>query len=167
MIMRRFVFKLEGVLEQRRQAERQRQRELAQTQRRIMMLQHDLEDVAAQEKLGSTPLRGRVDPRTLAMQVRFWQVMHQKLDGLREQLDAARSELASAQAALVESSKQRKVIEKLQEKQQARWLAEQQKRETAANDEVAQRVSRLEDSVGAGGDEKGSAESSQIPFCGP
>src|SRR5690349_10621549 len=104
--MRRFVFKLESVLEYRRQAERQRQRDVAQAQRQIVQLEHDMNEAATAEKSASMQLRGRLDPRTLAIHVRFSQVMQQKLSALRQSLDAARKDLAVAQTALVEASKQ-------------------------------------------------------------
>jgi flagellar protein FliJ len=134
--MRRFIFKLEGVLDQRKQIEQQRQRDLAEAQLQILTIEREVEKVAVSQESASVPLRGRIDPRTLAVQVRFSQVMRQKLSKLRQQLLTAREDLATAQAALIEASKQRKVLEKLQEKQQARWTEEQQRREAAAHDEM-------------------------------
>jgi flagellar protein FliJ len=142
--MKRFVFKLEGVLEQRRHAEQQRQRDLAEVQKQIITIERDLSSVSAAHKSSHVQLRGRVDPRTLAVHVRFSQIMRQKLSHLRAQLTAARRELFAAQAALIETSKQRKVLEKLQEKQHERWLAEQQRHEAAAQDDVLQNMSRGE-----------------------
>src|SRR5215208_357386 len=115
--MPRFVFKLEGVLDQRRHVEQQRQRDLAEAQLQILTIEREVEKAAASQESASVPLRGRIDPRTLAAHVRFSQVMRQKLSKLREQLGAAREDLATAHAALIEASKQRKVLEKLQEKQ--------------------------------------------------
>ena len=140
--MRRFVFRLEAVLEQRRQAERQQQRQVAQIHRQIIQFEHDINDAADAEKSASVPLRGRLDPRTLAIHVRFSQVMRQKISMLREHLELARQELIAAQTALIDASKQRKVLEKLQEKQQATWMAAQEKQESAAQDDLAQRMSR-------------------------
>src|SRR5689334_19117237 len=110
--MRQFVFKLEGVLEQRKQAENRCQRSLAEAHRQVIWIEQQIDDAATAEKSASLPLRGRLDPRTLATQVRFSQVMRQKLSALREQLDAARHDLITAQAALSKSAKQRKVLEK-------------------------------------------------------
>ena len=154
--MRRFVFKLDGLLEQRRRAEEQRQRDLAEVQKQILTIEGEVDRASDAEKSSSLPLRGRVDPRTLATHVRFSQVMRQKLSHLRAQLSAAKEGLLTAQTALVEASKQRKVLEKLQEKQQARWLAEQQRHESAAHDDVSQQMTR-EDSTRSG----------TFPFAGP
>jgi flagellar FliJ protein len=148
--MARFVFKLEGVLDQRRHVEQQRQRDLAEAQLQILAIEREVEKAAASQESASVPLRGRIDPRTLAVQVRFSQVMRQKLSQLRHHLAAARDDLATAQAALIEASKQRKVLEKLHEKQQARWAEEQQRREAAAHDEMNQHAAR-EDSSETGG----------------
>jgi len=138
--MQPFVFKLGPVLEQRKHAEFQCQRELAETHQQIIQLELALQEAMSAEKRASVPLRGRVDPRTLATQVRFAQVMSQKLAKLRSDLDALRRDLAVAHAALVEAAKGRKVLEKLEEKQRERWIAEQQKREFAAQDDLNQRI---------------------------
>jgi flagellar FliJ protein len=140
--MRRFVFKLESVLEQRRHAERQRQRDVAQFQRQILQIDAQIKEVALAEQSSSVRLRGRLDPRTLAIHVRFSQVMRQKLSTLRSQLDGAKNDLNAAQAALVEASKQRKVLEKLEERRRASWITEQAKHETEAMDDLAQRLAR-------------------------
>ena len=140
--MRRFVFKLESVLEQRRHAERQRQRDVAQFQRQIIQLDAQINEVAVAQKSSSVRLRGKVDPRTLAIHVRFSQVMRQKLSTLRSQLDVAKKDLNAAQVALLEASKQRKVLEKLEERRRATWMTGQQKQETEALDDLAQRMAR-------------------------
>ena len=80
------------------------------------------------EKSASLPLRGRVDPRTLATQVRFSQVMAHKLANLRRDLDAVAEDLALAQAALIEAAKGRKVLRSFRKSSKRRWIAEQQKR---------------------------------------
>src|SRR5215212_2586385 len=99
--MRRFVFKLEGVLDQRRQVEQQRQRDLAEAQVQILAIEREVNRATEMQQASPVVLRGRVDPRALAVQVRFAQVMGQKLSKLREQLAAAREDLGAAQAALV------------------------------------------------------------------
>jgi flagellar FliJ protein len=140
--MRRFVFKLEGVLDQRRQVEQQRQRDLAEAQMQILTIEKELNRASEMQEASPVVLRGRVDPRALAVQVRFAQVMGQKLSKLRALLAEAREDLATAQAALIEASKQRKVLEKLQEKQQARFLVEEQRLESSAHDDVTQHMTR-------------------------
>ncbi len=143
--MRAFVFKLEGVLEQRKQAENRCQQALAEAHRQVLWIEGQINDASAAEKSAATPLRGRIDPRVLATQVRFSQIMRQKLATLRQQLDAARQDLTTAQTALTEAAKQRKVLEKLQEKQQARFMEEQQRKELIAQDDLAQQMSRQND----------------------
>src|SRR5687767_4639772 len=93
MTMRRFVFKLEGVLEQRKSFEQQRQRDLAEAQRQILVLEQELTAATEAEKSSAITLRGKIDPRVLATHVRFSQVMRLKLSKLRDQLDAARKDL--------------------------------------------------------------------------
>ncbi len=115
---------------------------MAEAQKQIFRLEQDLQQAALAEKSASIPLRGRIDPRTLATQVRFSQVMSQKLARIRQDLEASRRDLATAHAALIEAAKGRKVLEKLHEKQQQRWLAEQQKHEEIALDDLSQRMTR-------------------------
>ena len=138
--MRRFVFKLETVLEQRKQAELQCQRNQAEVQRQIVRLEMELENAVIAARTVSVPLRGRVDPRTLAAQVRFSRAMALKLAKLRVDLGASKSDLAIVQAALVAASKDRKVLEKLQERQKQRWAQEQQRCQCAAEDDLSQRL---------------------------
>jgi flagellar FliJ protein len=155
--MPRFVFKLEGVLDQRRHVEQQRQRDLAEAQLQILTIERQVEEAAASQESASVPLRGQIDPRTLAVQVRFSQVMRQKLSTLRQQLAAAREDLSTAHAALLEASKQRKVLEKLQEKQQARWTEEQKRREAATHEEMNQHA-------GAENSREDSSDGGSFPF---
>ncbi len=141
--MSRFVFRLQSVLDQRQNVERQRQRDLAQAQRASLAI--EAETTAAKEsfRLAEAKLSGRVDARVLLLQVRYQSAMRHKLARLQSQAEIARRDVSAAQAALVEAAKQRKVLEKLRENQRARFHAEQRKRETFENDDdAARRISR-------------------------
>jgi flagellar export protein FliJ len=138
--MGRFTFKLQAVLDQRLHFERQRQCELADAQRDLVAIEKQLS--AAAESLsreGLKLLRGRVDATVLAAQARFSSAMRQKMARLRKELAAAQRGQETAEGALVEAAKARKVLEKLREKQEARWNEEQHRREIAAADDVSQR----------------------------
>lgn len=138
--MGRFTFKLQAVLDQRLHVERERQCKLADAQRGVVGIEKEL--AAAEASLTGEGLklsRGRVDARMLTAQARFSSAMRQKMARLREALIAAQREQEAAQGELVEASKARKVMEKLREKQEARWNEDQQRKEDAAADDVAQR----------------------------
>src|SRR5438093_8405663 len=137
--MAAFEFKLEGVLEQRRSAERQRQGELAAAQRRLLSLQHDLRVATGAASLADMNLRGRVDPRLLLEHARYAQAMRRRTRALREQLADAMRQVSVAQLALTEAAKQRKVLEKLWENQQTAWTVLERRREAMAADDLAQR----------------------------
>ena len=142
-----FVFKLESVLDQRRNVERERQRDFAQAQRRIMQLERELQKVNdllhSRESLG----RGIIRSRVLLAQARYQSSLRHKLASLRSQIPPARAALAIAQSVLVEAAKQRKIMEKLRENQQRRFEAEKQKREIREQDEAARLLGRAENEV--------------------
>ena len=138
--MGRFTFKLQAVLDQRLHVERQRQCELADVQRGIVAIEKALTEAEVSLSHEGLKLsRGRVDAKMLAAQARFSSAMRKKMARLREQLAAAQRQQETRQGALVEASKARKVMEKLREKQEARWNEDQQKRELVAADDVTQR----------------------------
>ena len=78
----------------------------------------------------------------LLLQARYQSAMRHKLARLTSQAEIARRDVTAAQATLVEAAKQRKVLEKLRDNQQARFDAEQRKREAFENDDATRRFSR-------------------------
>jgi flagellar FliJ protein len=139
--MRGFVFKLESVLEQRLNVERQRQCELAEVQREIVSLRDEIWSIECVTREACALQRGRADVRMLAAQARFSATMRQKVTLLRERLKSAEGAQAQAQERLVEAAKNRKVIEKLREKQLAKWAEDERKREELAAEEVQRATS--------------------------
>ena len=118
--MARFKFRLEALLTHRRQVEKEKQRRVAQIQQEIQAVVRHIQE---------TQTRIAAENRTLgALAVRISLAM-QKLAGLEQTLAAARAELLAAARA-------RKVIEKLKEKQLARWRMEQERKEAAVIDEI-------------------------------
>jgi flagellar FliJ protein len=140
--MKTFVFRLQSVLEQRHNVERQRQRDLAQAQRTFLAIEAEITAARESFRLAEAKLSGRVDARVLLLQARYQSAMRHKLARLTSQAEIARRDVTAAQATLVEAAKQRKVLEKLRENQQARFDAEQRKRETFENDDATRRFSR-------------------------
>src|SRR5204863_212751 len=61
----------------------------------------------------------------------------QKGGTLQRSLADAKRDLATVQHALIEAAKQRKVMEKLREREQSRWLEQERRREQVEADEIA------------------------------
>jgi flagellar protein FliJ len=139
--MPRFHFKLEALLTHRRQIEREKQRRVAQVQQDIQDVRRHIQETqnlihAQNQTLGTKELTGRLDMQYIAHEKRFVGALTvrivlatQKLAGLEQTLAAARAELLAA-------ARDRKVIEKLREKQYARWRLELERKEAAVIDEI-------------------------------
>ncbi len=140
--MAKFVFKFDGVLRQREHVETQRQRELAVVQQEMAGLQIELRALndavqASVADLRDNHLTGRLDLNFLAAHRRFTLAMTRKGAALVQQIAGVQKRLDVAQAALAEAAKQRKIIEKLRERQQDEYLQEDARRERAETSELA------------------------------
>ena len=136
---KKFTFKLEGVLEQRKHVERQRQRDVAAAQQRALQLQAELDALAAVKRASAKDLRSGapLSAAALAAHQRFATATRLKGATLRHSIAEARHELEAAQHALLEAAKQRKVMEKLREREYARWAEQMRLRDLAEADEIA------------------------------
>lgn len=135
--MTKFTFKLEGVLEQRKHAERQCQRDVATAQQKLLHAQAELDALSAVRRTSSAELRtGRMTAAALVAHQRFAHATRTKVTSLRIQIAGAKAELEQAQTSLIEAAKQRKVMEKLREREEARWTDALRKRETRESDEI-------------------------------
>jgi flagellar protein FliJ len=138
---RRFQFRLEVVERLRRQAVDQHRRVVAEKTRAVTSAESRLSDITAQ--LRETVSLSRKERLSASLDVNALR-NHQVHSGWlqRKALDAQselmlrRSELRDARARLAEASKQLKVIEKLRERQWARFNEKQQRREQNEADEV-------------------------------
>ena len=146
--MATFTFQLEGVLRHRKHVEQQRQRDLAVAQKRVNDLQADLVLAqqalqAATEDLRRNHLVGRLDLNFLAAHRRFTAAAEARMAELRQRIGEAEQAVAAARLALADAAKQRRILEKLREKQHARYVAARAKSESAQLDELsAQLASR-------------------------
>jgi flagellar export protein FliJ len=143
----KFVFKLEGVLRQRKNAEQQRQREVAVVQGQLTLLQNELTSLndavrAGDEDLRQNRLTGKLDLAYLAAHRRFTLAMQRKAVGLTRQINAQAIKVAEAQLRLTEAVKKRKAIEKLREKYLERWREAMVRSELHELDEIAMQMSR-------------------------
>jgi flagellar FliJ protein len=141
----RFNFKLQGVLEQRKNAERQRQRDVATAQHLLLKLQAEIDALAAVSRSSAIELRSsRLSAAALAAHQRFVLSTRHKAGALKQQRAEAERELNDAQAALTEAAKQRKVMEKLREREHAKWAEQQRRRDAQDADDVARQIQRAE-----------------------
>ena len=139
--MATFRFTLQALLDARRQTEQRHQRIVAEIERQRMQLENDLRRrqtgiSQAKHDLRGT-LTGKVDVQSLRMHaastMQFLRQGHRvvlELAGVHKRLEAARGEL-------IEAAKQRRAIELLRDRRWARWKIAENKRETAALDELA------------------------------
>ena len=114
--MARFVFKLEGVLRQRRSIERQRQREMAVIQAQMTALDTQLRALdadmkGAEQDLRDNHLLGRLDLGFLAAHRRYKLAMQRKAMGVAQKMAAIQHQLDEARQKLTEAAKNRKVLE--------------------------------------------------------
>src|SRR6187455_376325 len=133
--MAQFVFNLEHVLRARRRAEQERQRLLADEQAVMTKLQANMDD------LRNNRLTGALDMRFLAAHRRFVAAVRQEAMGVVQAMAKQQLRVDEAQQHLAEAAKQRKIIEKLRERAQERWRAEQAHKEALAADEVVTQLS--------------------------
>src|SRR5688500_2457517 len=143
--MPKFHFPLEGVLRHRTNLERDRMRALGEAQHAAQLLQNELQSLDQSLQLSTNDLRanhltGRIDLNYLAAHRRFVASVQRKATGLIQRLALARRRVDEARSALAEVAKQRKIIEKLREKQESRWRSDLARKELAETDEVAMQM---------------------------
>jgi flagellar FliJ protein len=143
--MSKFIFKLEGVLRQRKHAEQEKQRELAVKQRYFVELQNALLQLqqtmqGTNEDLRRNHLIGRLNMEFLAAHRRFLVGMQRQLMATAQRIALAERAVNEARLALGEAAKQRKAIEKLREKQLTRWREDLARREQAEMDEIGMQL---------------------------
>lgn len=143
--MARFVFQLEGVLRHRKHLEQQRQRELALVQAQMATLQAELRSMdqsvqAATSDVRQNHLVGKLDLSFLAAHRRFTAAMQRKAMALMQRMALVQRQVDEAVKALMEAAKQRKVMEKLRERNQERWRADLNRRELIEQDDISMRL---------------------------
>lgn len=144
--MARFTFQLEGVLRHRERLEKERQRDLAAAQSEMVRLEGELNVLNQEVRKSTSELRenhlvGRLDLSYLAAHRRYMLGMHRKALGLAQKMVGQQRQVDAARTALAEASKQRKVMEKLKERQHQRWAAAVALREAGALDELSTQMS--------------------------
>jgi flagellar FliJ protein len=143
--MARFVFKLEGVLRHRERIEQNRQRDLAVVHAEMVKLQGELRafnsEVQRNISAVRTQLVGKLDMSYLAAHRRYMLGMQRKVHDLAQRMAAQQQKVDEARRALIEATRQKKILEKLRERQEIRWRGEQNRREASALDELTTQLS--------------------------
>jgi flagellar FliJ protein len=153
--MPKFVFQLEGVLRHRKTLEEQRQRELGVAQTELSKMQAELRSMDEAAKGVSTDVRdnrltGTLDMAFLAAHRRYVLAMQRKAVALAQRMALQQQAVDAARRQLAEAAKQRKIIEKLRERQFERWRADAALKASAELDEVNMQLA-LEPFFGDGG----------------
>jgi flagellar FliJ protein len=145
MAQPRFEFKLEGLLEHRRQLEKDHQRKVAEIQQEAQYITRQIREaqtriVLENRKLTGEKLVGKLDMAYIAHEKRYVGNLHVHIALMMQNLAGVEQKLAAARVGLLAAAKARKVIEKLREKQLARWRAEQDHKEAAMMDEIGTQI---------------------------
>jgi flagellar export protein FliJ len=143
--MARFTFRLEPLLEQRRQRERDRQRRVAEIQRQVNALLAKVNDAqqkiaAENQTLSGEHLVGRLSLSYIAHEKRYVGSLQLLIMQALQTLALTQRSMEEARAALLEAAKARKALEKLRERQRARWRAEEERQEAGALDEIGMQL---------------------------
>lgn len=139
---KRFRFRFETMLKIRRQREDEHKRIVGERLAQIAEVRTELARLEQLTHQGMDSIRavqqpGRIDLQQ-AMAQRGWVAhLHKATLNARTQLGALEARLAQERAALAEAAKQRRILEKLKERQGERHRLEEQQAETRAADDLA------------------------------
>jgi flagellar FliJ protein len=145
--MKRFKYRFGKILAYKSHLEREKQRELGEMLQKEQKQQIHLVAVRNDRVRTSREKRaflvGKIDPTRLVRYSRYF--LKLKKDDVSGQAVLAHlgKEVAKRREALLDASKQRKIFEKLKERQEARYLAEQLRVLNKEYDEISQNTIRL------------------------
>ena len=145
--MPKFVFNLEPVLRHRLHVEQERQRELAAAQAEMTRLQRELKSLndalqASSSEMKAGHLTGTLDVNYLAAHRRYTVAMQRAGQVIVQDMARQQRKVDEAQRLFSEAAKERKVLEKLRERQREGWEAEVRRKELAELDEVGMQLAR-------------------------
>jgi flagellar FliJ protein len=129
------------LLELRRRAEKDKQLVVAQIQQQIAGFMRQMQEahgtISRQNKhLAAEKLTGRLDLSYISNEKRYVHTLNVFIAQTLQKVAAEEQKLAAARQELLAAARDRKIIEKLREKQYQRWLAEQGRIEAAFTDEI-------------------------------
>ena len=145
--MDKFVFALDGVLRLRQRMELLRQRDLSAATLRVRGLELQVRDLDRQVRdcaaeVRRSHLTGRLDVGFLRHQREYLEAMRTRAAEIAREITAGQIEAEKARRAMEDEMRQRKVIEKLRQRQFERWSGEQRRAEIEQADDAAARGSR-------------------------
>ena len=157
--MAKFIFKLQGVLRQREHVEKEKMRALAQCVKHEADCQAELQRLKDSVQHSNDDLRnhhlvGVLDMSFITAHRRFMGAMQRQALAIAQKIANAQQRVVDARLALAEAAKQRKVLEKLREKQHEKWLAELHAKEMRDQDEIGMQLA-FQAGIDALGDEGG------------
>ncbi len=139
---KRFVFRLETLLKIRQQREERHQRIVAGRLRQIHQTHRQIADLEQQMRAGQDAIRdnqrpGRIDLQQ-AIHYRHWiGHLHKNVLEAQAHLGYLEAELVRERAALAEAAKQRKILDKLKERQWQRYRENEDRRDVNEADEMS------------------------------
>ena len=132
--MKKFHYPLERLLKLRRHTEQEWEIKLGEATGRCVRIKRAIAQREANHRrvLGE---RGSLSPDNLMAGELYLSRMRQEAAALRQELEEAEAERLKVQASFLEASRERKVLQKLKEKQEKAYLKEELKREFAEADD--------------------------------
>jgi len=140
-----FKFQLEGVLEHRKNIEEQKQRALAAVLSEMQRLKNELVELdqlarGAVSDLRENRLTGHLDMSFLAAHRRFTGSVQRKALAIAQKMALVQRQIDEARTALAAAAKDRKIIEKLRERQLERWHSQQHRQEADELDDIGMQL---------------------------
>ena len=136
-----FRFRLQRVLDLRRDAEQECARVLANAAARVADCEAHCAELEAMRAAALADRHAAVLGGTTAgtLQHRTWMLaqLESRLEGAHEALVAARTEEERARTLLAQASQERRVLDRLEERHRDAWRADDAARERVAMDEIA------------------------------
>ena len=144
--MAKFRFRLEAVLSLRERIEKEKQRRVAAIGQEIQGVVRTIHETRLRiteenHRLGKKELTGTLDMQYIANEKRFVGNLHLRIALAMDKLRKLEEQQAAARAQLMEAARERKVIEKLREKQFDAWRIEQDRKDAALTDEIGVQLS--------------------------
>lgn len=139
---KRFTFRFDTMLKIRRQREDEHKRVVADRIRQITQVQAQMASIDRQIRDETGAIRMRQEPGTIDIQQvlrrRHWlSRLHKSALEAEARRRFLEARLAQERAALAQAVKQRRILDKLKERQWLKYLSELQRRETRQSDELA------------------------------
>jgi len=140
-----FKFQLHALLRHRKNQEQEKQRALMDVQKQFLDLQTELRQMNDSVTQVSRDVRdnkmvGALDLAYLAAHRRYSVAMQRKAMTLVQRMALVQKRVEEAQKDLGAAAVQRKIVEKLRDKQFERWKAELDKKDVAEMDEIGMQL---------------------------